>query len=218
MSKFVKDMWCVPGTKAPRRSESFRTGADTLEPVLGNDLAVTWAAAADVYGPSATYTVQVVAPGTLQLTPDPSKAEYAKGLSFALGPRLEAFTLESATPEPPDRVTKHITFTMVEEKDGREVSVPYSCMASNITKEGYDQMWAAKDEARARERSAEAAAEQQKASQAQRYQQLIATIRAKGGNCPTVANHLEMHMSRAMQNGDWSGFQETLGRGLEYGC
>lgn len=47
---------------------------------------------------------------------------------------------------------------------------------------------------------------------------LVARVRAKGGNCETIANHLESYRQRATQSGDWSGFQETLGRGAQFGC
>lgn len=47
---------------------------------------------------------------------------------------------------------------------------------------------------------------------------LIQRVNAAGGNCPTLAQHLATHRERAVQNGDWSGFQQTLGRAEHYGC
>jgi hypothetical protein len=47
---------------------------------------------------------------------------------------------------------------------------------------------------------------------------LIRQVEAAGGNCSFIAQHLKTHRSRALQNGDWSGFQETLGRAISYRC
>jgi hypothetical protein len=47
---------------------------------------------------------------------------------------------------------------------------------------------------------------------------IVDRVEALGGNCVTIAQHLETHRRRAMSSGDWSGFQEALGRGMEYGC
>lgn len=49
-------------------------------------------------------------------------------------------------------------------------------------------------------------------------ERLIARIEAKGGVCGTVANHLRLQLPRSRSSGDWSRFQEILGRGTEAGC
>lgn len=119
-------------------------------------------------------------------------------------------TLAARAPNPknPDVIEETYLFTLTGENSDGPKTLTLQCRTRRLSDELQAQL-----DAR-RKAAAEAEANRPRSPN----ERLIEQIEAKGGNCGTIGQHLRTHLQRAEQSGDWSRFQETLGRGAQMGC
>lgn len=126
--------------------------------------------------------------------------------SMSSGPLTLAYTIP--VEDRPDLVEEGYAFTLTGKNIDGDKTMTLGCRKRRLNDEAQ-----ARENAR-RQEAAEADARRPRSPN----ERLVESIEAKGGMCTTLGQHLRYHMRYGDETGDWSRFQETLGKAAQVGC